>query len=189
MGDLVQGFVRHPAGQGAVADDGHDVPVLAPPEPGLGNAEGIAERGRGVAVLDQVVLRLGPGGIAGKAAGLAQGGKGRGPAGHELVHVGLVAGVPDDGVAGALEDAVERQRQLDHAQVGREVAARLGDLGDLLRQLGQLRPVQKAQVGRSLDTVEHGHVVSNANGGRRPAVPPGARRAGFRPRSDLGGRW
>ena len=59
------------------------------------------------------------------------------------MHVGLVAGVPDDRVARAGEDAVEGERQLHHAEVWREMAAGLGDvldqeLADLLRELLEL---------------------------------------------------
>ena len=41
---------------------------------------------------------------------------GRGPAGHELVCIGLVADIPDEPVAGSLENVVKRQGQLDRAQ-------------------------------------------------------------------------
>ena len=63
-------------------------------------------------------------------------------AGQQLVRVGLVAGVPDDPVARRLEQAVEGERQLDHAERRAEVAAgrrdRLDDrLADLLGQLGR----------------------------------------------------
>ena len=59
------------------------------------------------------------------------------------MHVGLVAGVPQQGVARRLEHAVQGERQLDRAEVGTEVAAALGDRGDdevtdLSGQLGEL---------------------------------------------------
>ena len=58
-----------------------------------------------------------------------------------------MAGVEDDPVARGVEHPVDRQRQLDDAEVGSQVASGLGDLGDqesadLLRQLGQLRVVE-----------------------------------------------
>ena len=49
-----------------------------------------------------------------------------GAAGQHLVDVGLVAGVEDDPVPRGVEDPVHRERQLDHAEVGAEVAAPRG---------------------------------------------------------------
>ena len=65
--------------------------------------------------------------VAGEAAGLAQLVEAGLPAGDDLVDVGLVAGVPQDGVAWGVEHPVQGQRQLDRAEVGAEVAAGLGD--------------------------------------------------------------
>ena len=68
----------------------------------------VAEGGRGVAVLDPVVLGLGARRVAGQPAGLAQGGELVLAAGDQLVDVGLVAGVPQDDVTRGVEDPVER---------------------------------------------------------------------------------
>ncbi len=46
------------------------------------------------------------------------------------MHVRLVAGVEEEPVAGGVEDPVHGEGQLDHAEVGAEVAAGAGDLGD-----------------------------------------------------------
>jgi len=54
--DLVQGLVGHPARQRSVSDHGDDVAGLALAKPRLGDPERVAERGRGVAVFDQVVF-------------------------------------------------------------------------------------------------------------------------------------
>ena len=59
------------------------------------------------------------------------------PPGEQLVDVRLVAGVEDEGVGGRVEDAVDRDRQLDDAEVRAEVAARLGDVLD--EELADLR--------------------------------------------------
>ncbi len=64
---------------------------------GLGEPVGPAERGGGVAVLDDVVLGLLTRGVAGQSALAAQLGEVL-TAGQELVHVALVAGVPQDAV-------------------------------------------------------------------------------------------
>ena len=106
MAEVVERLVGHPAGQRAVADhrDHPAVPAmadgLAPQLERAGEPVGVGERGRGVAVLDPVVLGLGPVGVAGQPALLPEFPEAVPPAGQELVDVGLVAGVPQDGVAG-----------------------------------------------------------------------------------------
>ena len=121
-----------------------------------------------MAVLDVVVAALLARGVAGEAAGLAQLGEPGAAAGHQLVDVGLVAGVPQDGVARRLEDTVQGQRQLDGAEVGAEVAAGLGDrrddeVTDLTAQLGQVR-VRRAHAGP--------RVHESRRGSRTGTLPP-----------------
>ena len=106
-GDVVERLPGHAAGQRAVADDGDDVPVLAADRVGLGQPVGVGQRGRGVGVLDDVVLGLRLARVAADAALLAQLVEAGQPAGEELVDVGLVAGVEDDPVARRVEDAVQ----------------------------------------------------------------------------------
>ena len=70
-------------------------------------------------------------------------------------------GVPHDGVVGRVEHPVERQRQLDCAQVGSEMTAvdrhRVDeDLADLLGERAQLVVVELAQRLRSVDCFEQG---------------------------------
>ena len=77
-------------------------------------------------------------------------------AGEDLVRVGLVADVPEDLVAGRVEQAVQGDGQLAGAEVGAEVAADLADRVDdvgahLLRDLLQLLVVELVQVGGAVD--------------------------------------
>src|ERR1700694_1978090 len=58
MCDLVESLVGHAARQGPAPYPPHDMPADALAKPRLGDAERVAQRGRGVAVLDQVVLGL-----------------------------------------------------------------------------------------------------------------------------------
>ncbi len=79
--------------------------------------------------------------------------------GQDLVRIGLVADVPEDLVAGRVEQAVERDRELTGAEVGAEVAADLPDRVDdvgahLLRDLLQLGVVEVVEIGRRLDRLE-----------------------------------
>ena len=72
---------------------------------------------------ERVVFALRALGEAGQAAALAQGADAVAPAGEDLVRIGLVADVPDQAVLRRVEDVVQRDGQLDHAQAGAEMAA------------------------------------------------------------------
>ncbi len=76
---------------------------------------------------EAVVVALAALGEAGEAVFLAQGGHAIAPPGQDLVRVGLVADVPDQPVGGGVEDVVQTDRQLDHAEPGREMTAGLRD--------------------------------------------------------------
>ena len=78
------------------------------------------------------------------------------------MRVGLVAGVPDDPIAGRLEQPVERDRQLDDPERGAEVTAGVRHglhdrVADLDRQLRQLDLVEPTQVGGLLDGGQDRH--------------------------------
>ena len=105
------------------------------------------------------MLGLGTGRVARQAARLAQLGEALTPAGEDLVHVGLVAGVPQQDVARRVEHAVEGERQLDHAEVRAEMAA--GDRDgvdderpDLAGKGGQLLVAEVSDVRRTGDLLE-----------------------------------
>ena len=64
-------------------------------------------------------------------------------AGQELVHIGLVADVENEAVGRCVENGMKRNRQLNHAEVGSEMTARLGEhrdefLPDFLGEGGKL---------------------------------------------------
>ncbi len=77
-------------------------------------------------VFDHVVLGLGLVRIAGQPAPLPQRAELRIPAGEQLVHVGLVAGVEQDPVYRGVEHAMHGDRQLDDAEIRPEMPAVLG---------------------------------------------------------------
>jgi hypothetical protein len=65
-----------------------------------------------------------------------------------------MARIPDDSITRRFEQPMKRNRELDHAERGTEVATRGGDrfddlLADLIGQLSQLRVAQPTQVGRA----------------------------------------
>ena len=126
-----------------------------------------------MAVLDVVVPALLPRRVPGEALGLAEPGEPGPAAGDQLVDVGLVAGVPQDGVGGRIEDAVEGEGQFDGAEVRAQVPGGLGDGGDdevadLAAQLGQVGLGELAQVvGVTNPVEEHGRDATWA----RAALP------------------
>ncbi len=122
MPEVVEAFEGQATGERPVPDDGHDAPagtelVLL----GHRQAVGVADHRGRVAVLDPIVLRLGARRVPGEATGLAQGGEVGHSAGQHLVHVGLMAGVPQEDVARGVEHAVQGHGELDGAEVGPEV--------------------------------------------------------------------
>ena len=85
---------------------------------------------------ERVVFALGALGETRQAAALAQGADAVAPAGENLVRIGLVADVPDQAVARGIEDPMQRDGELDHAEPGAQVAAGHGHGVDgLLPQL------------------------------------------------------
>ncbi len=109
---------------------------------------------------------------------------------QELVRIGLVTGVPDDLVAGTLEQAMQGDGQLHDAERRSQVAAgvrhgrddRLADLPGELRQLSRRHP---AQVGGALEVRKDGHGqdgsccwwLGESTAGRRPGRLTAGRRA------------
>src|ERR1035438_2172224 len=67
-----------------------------------------------------------------KAPRAANRGKAAFAPGQELVHINLVADIPEEFVFGRGKDAMQRQRQLHDAEVGSKMPAVLGQDGDEL---------------------------------------------------------
>ena len=92
-------------------------------------------------------------------SGLADGVEAVAAAGEQLVDVGLVADVEDEAVGGRIENGMERDGQLDDAQIGPEMAARFGQngdefLADFLRQGRELLQRELFNVGGRINRVE-----------------------------------
>ena len=138
--DVVERLVGRARRQRPVADDDDHVGVLGGGLEGHGDAEPVGEPGAGVAGGQGVVAALARLGEARQASRGADRGELVPPARHELVGVALVGRIPDEPVLGAVEVAVKRDRQLDDAEVGGQVAAGLrdrldDDLAAVLREL------------------------------------------------------
>ena len=81
------------------------------------------------------------------------------PAGEQLMHIALMAYVPDDTILRRIEDPVQRHGQLHDAQIGGQVSTVLGyGADDRLAQLSaeglELRLLHEFQVRRRLHTIE-----------------------------------
>ena len=81
------------------------------------------------------------------------------PAGEDLVRIGLVADVPDDAVVRRVEDVVQRDRQLDRAEVRRQVAAGLATPTRARRRAARRRAASSRRDSRrrsagTLDLIE-----------------------------------
>ena len=130
---------------------------------------------------ERVVFALGALGEAGEPARLAQRADAVAPAGQDLVRIGLVADVPDQPVARRVEDVVERDRQLDHAEAGAEMAAGDRDRGDRLagavrRRAGGGRiPGSRRSRRATVDAVEERGRVGQFIGPRRNRRHPRTR--------------
>ena len=175
---VVQRLEGHAAGEGGVADHGHHVARLAEPVARVGEADRGGERGAGVAGAEGVVRALVAVEEAAQAARLADAAEVlAAAAGEELVHVALVGDVEDELVARGLEDAVEGEGQLDHAEVGADVPAVAGrDLDEARADLGgELRQAvggQAADVLRTADGGQQGHGQAASSPSPSASPPP-----------------
>jgi hypothetical protein len=153
---VVQRLEGHAGGHRAVADHGDRLAPLALQLGRVGHAQGRRDRGRRVRGAEGVVFAFVALREARQAEVLAQRGHALATAGQDLVRIGLVPDIPDDAVARGVEHVVQGDRQLDGAEVGRQVAAGPGhrveqELAQFVGQRGQLGARQLAQVGWVVD--------------------------------------
>ena len=95
------------------------------------------------------------------------------PAGQDLVRIGLVADVPDDAVVRRVEDVVQRDRQLDRAEVRRQVAAGLrrrvsstnARSSSASCVAARARDSRRRSAGSSIVFEQRGHVVIGPRSG------------------------
>ena len=132
----------------AVADNRDHTARVPVKPPCRGEAVRIRKRRGSVAVLDEIVLGLGAVRVAGHAAALAQADETVLPAGDELVHIGLVTGVPDEGVVGRREDAVQGDGELHNSEVRAQMTPGRRDARD--EELADLRHEQTELAGPHL---------------------------------------
>ena len=160
---VVEPLIGHPAGERPVADH-RDHPVVPALEIAPdGKAEGGRHRCRGMRRAERVVFAFGALGEPGQPAALAYGADAIAPAGEDLVRVALVADIPDQDVVGGVEQMMQRDGELDHAEPGAEMSAGGGHGIDHLRaQLigdrAQLPGRHVAQIARPVHPVQMGGI-------------------------------
>ena len=175
LGGIVKALKRQAARKRTVANNGNDVIRVTRQVARVGKAAAQAHRGRGMPHGKQVVLGLV--GI-GKARGLAKALRidisVRAP-GQRLVGVGLVRHVKDNFVGGGVKHAMERDRELNDAQVGGNVSADSGGafedgVANLVAELRELGAIKSLDVlGRCRLRKQHRCGLLHAN--RAPALP------------------
>lgn len=107
-----------------------------------------------MAVLDEIVLALASTRVAGHSPVLAKSLEFVLAAGDQFVDICLMADIPENAIGRAIEDPVQSKRQLDHPEVGGEMAtgSRNGvdhERPDLGGQLRQLVVIELTQIGRA----------------------------------------
>ena len=120
---IVQRLIGHAGGQRTIADDGGDPVASASEVPDDSHAEGGGDRRRGMRGAERIELAFAALGKAGQSSSHPQHVDTVAAAGQNLVRIGLVPHVPDEPVARRVEDVVKRNRQLDDAKTGTEMAA------------------------------------------------------------------
>ena len=156
---VVQRFERLARGDRAIADDCDDASLLALRLGRERHADRCADRRARVADAERVVLAFEAARKRREAALVLDRLQSLAPPRQHLVRVRLVAHVPDQAVAGRVEDVVERNRELDSAEPGGEVAAHLADgldqeLAEFVGQRAEFGFRQLTQVGGRLDASE-----------------------------------
>ena len=157
---VVETFVREPAAQRAVAEHGHHFQIVLALDVARRRHPERSRDGRGgVARAEGVVLALRALQEAGDPAFLPQRLHLCVAPGEQLVRIALMADVPYELVARRSERGVERDRELDHAEAGADVAARARDDVDepcphLVGERAKLVAGEGAKVGGRGDTVE-----------------------------------
>ncbi len=139
LSGVVHRLVGQAAGHRPVADHGDDPVILAGQVARRRQADRRGDRRGGVARTEGIELALVTLEEARDPPVLSYRPQPVPTTGQDLVHVGLMARVPDDAVARQIEDRLESHGQLDDAQAGAEVTSLLRhdldhELADLVAQ-------------------------------------------------------
>src|SRR3954470_12289699 len=108
---------------------------------------------------ERIVVAFGSLGETGQSAAGAQGADTVAASGQDLVRIGLMADVPDQTIAGRVENVVQGRGQFDDAQSGAEMPPGHRDsidgfLAQFVGDLSHLLHLELAQILRGADLVE-----------------------------------
>ena len=164
---VVQRFVGHATGHGAVANDGHDVVVLLQLCTGSGHAQCSGQRGGCVTRAERVVNAFFTLEKSGKPAVLLQRVEFLVAARDQLVRIGLMPCVPDDLVLGRVVHLVQRHGEIQRTETAGEMSALRSHLLDnrvahFTRQFLQLFHAQVFEVGRRMDVFQHAMIFPSS---------------------------
>ena len=120
---IVHRLIGHAGAHGTIADDGHHI-ALGTLELGRHrHTQPRRDRGRAVGRAEGIVLALGTLGETRETARLAQRTDAIPPSSQDLVWVALMADIEDQPVIGRVEDMMQRDSELDHAETRSQMAA------------------------------------------------------------------
>ena len=128
--DIVQGFKGNAVGKGGVAKNAYHVLVAPAHIPGHRHAQSGRQRGAGVAGAVTIMRAFTAQGKAAQSPGGANRMKAILAPGQQLMHIALMADIPDEFILGRRKRMMKREGQLDDAEIGAEMAAVGRQLGD-----------------------------------------------------------
>ena len=120
---VVQRLKSHAAGHRAVADNGYDIIILTLQVAGAGHAQSSGNRCTGMTGTEGIMLAFAALRKAGKTAVLAQRRKLLPASGNNFMDIGLMTYVENNLIFRRIENLMQGQSQLYHAQVRRQMAA------------------------------------------------------------------
>ena len=123
---MLQAFQRHPGRHGAVADDADDLVALLQLLTRLDHAVSRGYAGSRMACVERIVFAFLALTKSAQPSILPERMEPLTTPGEQFVHVGLIAGVPDNLVLRRVEQVMQGDRQFDHPKVGGEVPPDVG---------------------------------------------------------------
>jgi hypothetical protein len=157
--DIIKRFVTDSARKGGIACDYHDILVTPPQVPPDGHAERCGKRRACVARTVAIMFALGAQKKTVEPAELAHCVKTIEPPGKHFVYVALVAYVHDETIPRRVKHAVQRNGQLDNAEIRAEMATGLREnfdqlIAHFLSELRQILFTKRSDVGWGTDSIE-----------------------------------
>ena len=160
---IVHRLIGHASAHRAIANHGNSAPGLALQLVGDSKAQRRGDRGRGVRCAEGIVFALRTLGEARQAPALTHGADAVTPTGDDFVRIALVPNVPNQLVLRRVEDVVNRDGQLHHAEARSKVSARGADSVDhfgaqFVGELAKLAGLEAAQVVGTANLIEQRRV-------------------------------